>query len=310
MIEGIVPILFTPFADDGAIDASALRRITRFELDGGVHGIGINGFASEAYKLSDAERHRNAEIVSAEVAGQVPLIIGMAPLSSEVAIQQAREYAKCQPSALMVLPPPTMDNGAQALVEFYVELGNASDLPIMIQQAPHIPQYRHTALPAEALAEIADRAPSVQYFKVEGPGSADRMSALAALLPSDRAMFGGGGGITVLSELRSGAAGLIPGVGFNEIFLAAWDKWTNGDADGAAQIIKRGDALVKAVSGAGHEYSLHLRKQLMKRFGYMRNAYVRRPTIAFDEDALPDFFAMVDALDLRVSKRSLESVVD
>ena len=309
MIEGIVPILFTPFDEAGDIDAPALRRITRFEVDGGIHGIGINGFASEAYKLSDAERLRNADIVAGEVAGQLPLIIGIAPVSTEVAIQQAREYARYQPAALMALPPPTMDNGARALIEFYVELGSASDVPIMVQQAPHIPQYRHTALPAEALAEIADRAPTVQYFKIEGPGSADRMRALAPLLGSDCKMFGGGGGITVLSELRSGAAGLIPGVGFNEVFLAAWEKWINGDADGAAAIIQGGDALVKAVSGAGHETSLHLRKQLMKRAGYMNNAYVRRPTIAFDESGLIDFFGVVDALNLRVSRRRQHDVV-
>ena len=53
-------------------------------------------------------------------------------------------------------------------------------------------------------------------------------------------MFGGGGGITALNELRNGAAGLIPGVGFNEIFIDAWDKWTSGDTDSAASIIQKG----------------------------------------------------------------------
>lgn len=302
MIEGIVPIVFTPFDDGGNIDAQALRRILRFELDGGIHGIGINGFASEAYKLSDAERHQNAAITASEVAGQVPLIIGIAPNSTEVAIQQAREYASYQPSALMALPPPAMDNGERALVDFYVKLGKASDVPIMLQQAPHIPQYRHCALPADALAEIADRAPNVLYFKIEGPGSADKMKALGTLLQPENKMFGGGGGITVLGELRSGAAGLIPGVGFNEIFLAAWDKWTQGNAEGTATIIKGADPLVKAVSGAGHEHSLHLRKQLMKRAGFIGSALVRRPTVDLDERVLPDFFAIVDELNLRVSR--------
>ena len=114
-------------------------------------------------------------------------------------------------------------------------------------------------------------------------------------------MFGGGGGITVLKELQNGAAGLIPGVGFNEIFLAAWDKWKAGDTDAAASIIETGDRLVKAVSGSGHEHSLHLRKHLMKRAGYIGSARVRRPTVAFDGRVLPGFFAIIDELDLRVS---------
>lgn len=302
MLAGIAPILFTPFDDQGEIDASGLRRILRFEVDGGVHAIGINGFASEAYKMTDAERMLNVEIIASELAEALPLIIGIAPNSLEAAIKQARDLAVYAPAALMYLPPATMDNGSRSFIEFYVALGNASDAPIMIQQAPHIPMYRHTELPAEALAEIAQRAPNVKYFKLEGPGSAAKMQALAPLLDADRRMFGGGGGISVLAELRAGAAGLIPGVGFNEIFLAAWAAWQRGDHRATESILQRGDALVKAVSGRGHEHSLHLRKHLMKRQGSIGSACVRQPTTPFDESGLPDFFAIVDALDLRVAQ--------
>ncbi|MCY4020841.1 MAG: dihydrodipicolinate synthase family protein [Chloroflexi bacterium] len=302
MIEGIAPILFTPFSDSGDIDVDALRRITRFELDGGVHAIGINGFASEAYKLTDAERRLNAEIVAEEVAGQIPLIVGLAAGSTEAAIRQARELEKFQPAAYMVLPPNTMDNGSASFVDHYVTLGQATDVPIIVQQAPHIPGYRHTELAVEALAEIALRSSNVRYYKIEGPGSADKMKDLAPLLGPGISMFGGGGGISALRELRNGAAGLIPGVGFNEIFIDAWDKWTQGDSDGAADIIQKGDALVKTVSGSGHENSLHLRKQLMKRAGLITSAAVRRPTVAFDENTLPDFYRIVDELELRIAQ--------
>ena len=118
-------------------------------------------------------------------------------------------------------------------------------------------------MPAEALAEIADRAPSVLYYKLEGPGSAAKMRELKPLIPDDCKMFGGGGGITVLDELRNGADGLIPGVGFNEIFLAAWDAWAARSRSGRKDH-PGGAPLTKAVSGRGHEYSLHMRKQLME----------------------------------------------
>ena len=302
MIQGIAPILFVPFDAHGDIDAEGLRRVARFEIDGGVHAIGINGFASEAYKMTDQERERTVAIVAAELAGELPLIIGIAAASEEAAIRQMRAFTGYRPAAYMVLPPATMDNGSGALVEFYVRLGEVSDTPIIVQQAPHIPAYRHTELSADDLAEIADRADAVRYFKIEGPGSADKMAALAPLLADDAAMFGGGGGITALQELRQGAAGLIPGVGFNEIFLAAWAAWQADDQDEAAAIIQRGSSLIQAVSGAGHETSLHIRKRLMKRAGCIDCAYVRGPTVAFDAGALPDLFAIVDALDLRISQ--------
>ena len=90
MLRGIIPILLVPFDASGDIDEISLRRVVRFELEGGVHGIGINGFASEAYKLTDAERERTVQIVADEVAGSVPLVIGIAPGSTRAAQHQAR----------------------------------------------------------------------------------------------------------------------------------------------------------------------------------------------------------------------------
>lgn len=302
MIQGIAPIVFTPFDENGDIDGQGLRNIVRFELDGGVHAIGVNGFASEAYKLTDEERHQTVKIVASEVADQVPLIIGIASGSTEAAIRQAKEYAPYQPAAFMTLPPATMDNGIQSFVDHYVALGDATDIPIIVQQSPHIPQYTHCELPEDALAEIANRAPTVKYFKIEGHGSSDKMKQLSPLLDKDRKMFGGGGGITVLTELRNGAAGLIPGAGFNEVFLDAWDAWSNGDQDTATEVLQNADSLIKAVSGHGHEYSLHVRKQLMKRAGYINSAYVRRPTVNFHEYDMPAIFDIVDTLNLRISQ--------
>lgn len=302
MIQGIAPIVFTPFDENGDIDSQGLSNIVRFELDGGVHALGINGFASEAYKLTDAERHQNVEIVASEVSNEVPLIIGIASGSTEAGIRQIQEFAPYNPAAFMTLPPATMDNGIQSFVDHYVELGNATDVPIIVQQSPHIPQYSHCELPEDALAEIATRAPSVKYFKIEGHGSSQKMELLRPLLTNDQKMFGGGGGITVLTELRNGAAGLIPGVGFNEVFVDAWDAWENDDQDKATNILQNADQLIKAVSGHGHEYSLHVRKHLMKRAGYIATAYVRRPTVNFHEYDMPAIFDIVDALNLRISQ--------
>ena len=69
--------------------------------------LGVGGFASEAYELTDAERLRCAEIVADEAGPGTPLIIGMAAGSTYAAIQQARQVAALRPAALMVLPPST-----------------------------------------------------------------------------------------------------------------------------------------------------------------------------------------------------------
>ncbi|MCY3906571.1 MAG: dihydrodipicolinate synthase family protein [Anaerolineaceae bacterium] len=305
MLEGIIPIVFVPFDEQGDIDEKGLQRVVRFELDGGVDGIGINGFASEAYKLTDEERRRTVEIVASEVAGSVPLVIGIAPASTEAAIRQAREFARWHPSALMTLPPATMKVSPAALVDHYVDLGHAADSPLMVQQSPHIQGYAGTGLEASALAEIAGRATNVRYFKIEGPGAADRIADLRVHVNGDMVrMFGGGGGITLPDELRAGSSGLIPGVGFNEFFCRAWPLWRSGRQDEALAVLDLIQPLVAAVSGPGHEFSLHARKHLMQRAGYIRHAVVRRPSVAVNRQQMADLNAIVDTLGLRISRQS------
>lgn len=302
MLQGIIPILFVPFDSTGQLHRDDLCRVTRFELEGKPHALGINGFASEAYKMSDAERLYAAEIVIGEVAGEVPVIIGIAPGSLEIALQQARDYARLQPTALMTLPPATMQNEESALVEFYIELGKASSVPIMVQQSHHYPGFSGTKLSVESLARIADGSSNVQYFKIEGPGSAERIGQLKPLVGSHVALFGGVGGIALQEELKAGASGLLPGVGFNEYFLRVWEAWTKGDTAQADNLLRQLQPLVDAVSGKGHEFSLHSRKYLFHRAGIIQNPYVRRPTASLTETELTPIGQLADALKLRVSQ--------
>lgn len=300
-LAGVIPVVVVPFDEAGAVDERALRDVVRFELDGGVHGIGVNGFASEAYKLTDAERLVVAGAVADEVAGRVPLVIGVAPGSLEAAVAQAQELATLEPASLMTLPPATFGLGGAAVVEFYAELARRSPVPVMVQQAPHVHAYSASELSAAQLAAIADAAPAVTAFKIEGRAAAARIAELAPLVAGrDIALFGGGGGITFLDELRAGATGLIPGVGFNERFVAAWEAWVAGDVARAEALVAALQPLVQAVSGPGHEFSIHARKRLLHRAGLIPTATVRRPTVAVDDDAIERVFAEAEALGLRL----------
>ncbi len=302
-MQGIVPIVFVPFDEAGGIDEASLRRVVRFELEGGADGIGINGFASEAYKLTDQEREQTAEIVADEVARQVPLVIGIAAGSTEGAITQMKTFAKLEPAVFMVLPPATFDYTPQSLVEHYVTLANSSDTPIMMQHSPHIAQYSHVLLEVEHLAQMANRAGNLGYFKIEGPGAPDRMRALKPLIPENVKLFGGVGGISFLEELEVGIAGVIPGVGFNEVFKMAWKAWNLGDKARVAEILTQHQPLVSAVSSKGHEFSLHARKQLAKRAGLISSAKVRNPSVAPTEAEIGLIFQTADQFNLRISRR-------
>jgi dihydrodipicolinate synthase/N-acetylneuraminate lyase len=55
-LAGIMPILVTPFGDDGRIDRPSFVRLVEASIADGVHARVMFGLASEYYKLVDAER--------------------------------------------------------------------------------------------------------------------------------------------------------------------------------------------------------------------------------------------------------------
>jgi 2-keto-3-deoxy-L-arabinonate dehydratase len=301
LLRGIFPVLITPFDSEGRIDEASLRRVIRFELDGDANGLGVGGFASEAYKLTEAERLRCAEIVAEEVNGRVPIIIGMAAGSTEAAIQQAKAYESLKPAALMTLPPNTMAISEDALVDHYVALAEATSTPIMVQQSPQIMAYAGCQLSVENLAEIARRIDNITYFKIEGPGSAARIRALHPLVSDQVALFGGIGGLTLGDELDAGVAGLLPGCGFNEYFVEIWRSWEIGNADACRSVLQDAQPLINAVSGHGHEYSVRARKHLLHRAGIITTTAVRRPTVPVPQADLIALAQLVDSLKLRIS---------
>ncbi len=244
---------------------------------------------------------RCAEIAAEEIAERVPLIIGISPGGTEIAFEQARLYAEFKPAALMTLPPSTMNYGDEALVEHYVALGNASPRPIMVQQSPHIPGFSSGTLSAESLAQIAERSPNVCYFKIEGTGSVQRIAAFRQLVGDKVSIFGGIGGLTVRDEWQVGAAGLLPGCGFNEYFLQAWQLWESGDQSASQDALQTIQPLVDAVSSRGHEFSLHARKYLLKRAGIIDDNYVRRPTMHVEDTEFEALARLADQMHLRIS---------
>lgn len=103
-LEGVYPILATPFTEQGEVDENSLRELVRFQLHAKVDGIALFGMASEMYTLLDEEKARIAEIVVDEVKGQVPLVFGSGHTGLEVAVQLSKRAEKQGADALMVLP--------------------------------------------------------------------------------------------------------------------------------------------------------------------------------------------------------------
>ncbi|MPW21933.1 dihydrodipicolinate synthase family protein [Paraburkholderia sp. CNPSo 3157] len=73
-IEGIVPVMLTPFHDDGSIDYAGLERLIEWYLEKGSDALFAVAQSSEMQFLSLAERGALARFVVEKVAGRVPVV--------------------------------------------------------------------------------------------------------------------------------------------------------------------------------------------------------------------------------------------
>src|SRR5690348_6279522 len=116
-MQGVFPILVTPFNEAGRVDEDSLRRLVNFNIDAGVHGLGV-ALGSEIFKLSEAERDLVTSIVVGEVRQRVPVVINTGAPGTDLAVQYSRRAEELGADALMIIPPNFMPAGSAEVLEY------------------------------------------------------------------------------------------------------------------------------------------------------------------------------------------------
>ena len=159
-MQGLFPILATPFDGDDRIDVEDLRREVDFVIENGAHGVGI-AFASEVVKLSESERDVATRTVVEQAAGRAPVVVNTGAPGTAVTVQYSRRAEELGADASMVTPPVGVS--AEVVKEYYRRVSDATTIPIFIQDVP-------TAAVSPTLAgEMAREIEGVQYIKAENP---------------------------------------------------------------------------------------------------------------------------------------------
>lgn len=72
--KGYIPVMLTPFKDNGEIDYTGLTKLTELYLESGVSGLFANCLSSEMYELTEQERIQLVKHVIKIVNGRVPVV--------------------------------------------------------------------------------------------------------------------------------------------------------------------------------------------------------------------------------------------
>lgn len=234
-LEGVFPVLPTPFAADGAPDAPALLRLADWAIACGVDGIVFPGMASEVETLKPEERADLVARLGRHLGGRVPFIVGASDPDPARAAARVREGRAAGAVAAMVMAP--QPNGADVArhVAFYAEVAAGSDgAKLMLQNAP---PPNGAGLGPAAVAEIARAVPAIRYVKEETMPCGQHVTRIReAAGDAVDAVFGGAGARYVVDELARGAAGTMPALEVADVHVRLMAAWRRGDVAEARRL--------------------------------------------------------------------------
>ncbi len=272
--SGVFPVVPTTFHDDGTLDLESQKRCLDFMIDAGSNGLCILANFSEQFALSDEEREIITRTALEHVAGRVPVIVTTTHYGTRVCAERSRRAQDMGAAMVMVMPPyhgATFRVPEQQIFEFYAQLSDAIDIPIMVQDAPA----SGTVLSPAFLARMAQEIENVAYFKIETAGAASKLRELIRL--GGEAIEGpwdGEEAITLLPDLHAGATGAMTGGAFPDGICQIIDAWVTGDVEAATHAYGKWLPLINYENRQG---GILTAKALMKAGGVIACESPRHP---------------------------------
>ncbi|HEX5263598.1 MAG TPA: dihydrodipicolinate synthase family protein [Phenylobacterium sp.] len=288
-IEGVVPILLSPFFDDGRFDVESMERQVEFNIAAGVHGLGL-AIGSEMFKFNESERAEVIKATAAAIGRRTPLIVNASAPASDLAALYGRLAQEQGADVLMVYPPTFLPAGVEEVVDYYRRIANAVDIPIVLQDVVQAP------ISAAVALRIADTCPNVKYIKVESTPVTAKVSAMTAAAGDRLTVFGGAGGGYFIEEMRRGAKGTMPFPTQPADFLAVWSLFQSGDHKRAREVFDTRIMAVNRLALQEADVFYHLHKRAFVRMGVFTSAHVRSPTMVLDDATRWEIEEIIDGM--------------
>ena len=133
---GVFPATTTKLTQSGELDLKACRRSYERLVQSGVSGIIVLPMLGENPCMSLAEKEAVVKTACETVAGRVPVLTGLAEVTTADASAAARRYASWGAEGFMAFPSIGYKTDPRETEHWYRSLGAATDLPIMIYNNP------------------------------------------------------------------------------------------------------------------------------------------------------------------------------
>ncbi len=269
-----IPVMLTPFKNNGSIDFDGLTRLTEMYLNAGVQGLFANCQSSEMYELSDEEKLQVVNHVLRISKGQVP-VVAVGNFGKTIPAQAAfmhRIYDTGAQAAIIVTSLVARANeGANVLEERMFELFELTgDMPLGFYECPE--PYKRVLTPEQLTKFVAtgrviyhkDTCLDISMVKEKIRGT----NAWASFGLYDAYV------VNAVEALKAGAAGLscIQGNFFPEVIVWLCDHYD--DIANSEELKQVQDFLSNSMDVVHHTYPMAA-KYYLRKSGFKISTYTR-----------------------------------
>jgi len=277
--KGTIPAITTPFTERGAVDHGFLAEHARWMVAAGCTGIIPLGSLGEGATLQPAEKKAVLETLVAAV--KVPVVAGIAALSTDDAVGLARvaEAAGCR--GLMVLPPYVYSTDEREMHAHVSAVIDATSLPCMLYNNPIA--YRTDFAPPQ-IVRLAERHANLAAVK-ESSGDVRRITALRTLA-GERLAIAIGVDDLVVEAVAAGAVAWVAGLvnAFPRESVALFELARRGDHYRAGEIYRWMLPLLRMDTVPKFVQLIKLCQERVQ----MGSARVRAPRLVLEGDELAE----------------------
>lgn len=135
-LRGLGVALITPFKQDKSIDFEALEALVERLIEAKTDYIVVLGTTGETPSLFPEERRKIREFIKTQVAGRVPLVIGIGGNSTMGVVEELKNIDLSGFSAVLSVVPYYNKPSQEGLFMHYKTIADASPLPVILYNVP------------------------------------------------------------------------------------------------------------------------------------------------------------------------------
>lgn len=216
-MKGLGTALITPFMEDETIDFQSLSAMIEHQVNGGVDYLVIMGTTSEAPTITHEEQDQIIAHVVKQVAGRVPLVLGVGGNSTAAVVQrlgELRDRLLTDFAAILSVTPYYNRPQQEGLYLHFSAVAEASPVPVILY---NVPKRTGVNLLPETTRRIYDTHPQKIMGIKEACGSIEQFTETVNLSNGDFSVISGDDDLAY-EMMKAGGDGLI------SVASNAWPK--------------------------------------------------------------------------------------